>query len=264
MNRKTAIIAVFAVSIFLTLAGVVEGIAKFFKLEEWVILQAQMGLLVLYILFSDSQSKEEVTSAITEWKETLKGVNRVSTLHQNEFYAEFNSKLKTAKKFVDICHFDKEPPLRQGKSNEKGYYDELGAIVKRQSQTLFRRLERLTPEKAQWIEDLVATHSNQKNYSLRCLLNDDITSDQIDAVSIQRIDENETYIVALAEHYSTTGVRDVHIVSPEVNQLAARYFTNRLWEGSTPIIERGSFKKDEWERCKKWLEERKSGGGTPK
>lgn len=263
MNRKTAIITVFALSIFLTFTGIFESIAKLFKLEEWVILQAQMGLLVLYILFSDSQSKDEMDAAIKEWKEALKGVNRVSAMHQDDFYAQFESKLKTAQKVVDICHFGKEPPLRRDKSNEKEYYDRSSDTVKRSPAT-FRRLERLTPDKLKWIEFLIKTYTNQKNYSLHCLLDDDITSDQLGAVSVQRIDENETYLVALAEHYSTSGIRDIHIVSPEVNQLAAQYFNSRLWGKSTQIIERGNFKGTEWDNCKKWLEARKSGGGKPK
>lgn len=263
MNRKVIAFIVFGISMLLTLAGVTETLATYFKIKEWIIVQGQMGLLILYILFSDYQSKEEVDGAITEWKDTLKGVNRVSTMHQDDFYAQFEGKLKTAKKFVDICHFGKEPPLRRGKTNEKEYYDGSSTTVKRSPAT-FRRLERLTMDKVEWIEKLIETYTDQKNYSLHCLLDNDITSDQIGAVSIQRIDESETYLVALAEHYSTTGVRDIHIVSPEVNQLAAQYFNSRLWGRSTPIIERGSFKKDEWEKCKKWLQDLNSNNGTKK
>ena len=43
----------------------------------------------------------------------------------------------------------------------------------------------------------------------------------------------------MAEHESTKGYRDLMLTGADVVDLAADYFTNRLWKGSVPVITRG-------------------------
>ncbi len=248
-SRGTVLAILVLLQVALLLTGAIpEWLSSFQKyVPNWamVIVYSQVMLLGLYVAFSDSWSKLELSDCVADWTRTLAGVNRVDVLHEDEFYADFENKIASAQHNVDICHFGKLPPTKRPSSPEEDYYDRFHKAVKN-SPAAFRRLERITPEKIEWIERLIKGFKGVKNFSLACLHDEDTESDQILPVSVQRIDQTKVYLVALGEHYSTTGHRDIFINSKEVADLIGRYFEGRLWRRSIRIIDRGAFDEQAW------------------
>ena len=74
-----------------------------------------------------------------------------------------------------------------------------------------------------------------------------------DLLSIQVIDDHHLFIVALLEHTSTKGHRDIYIRDKNVTNFFREYYNTRLVKKSKPIIRKGTINKNNWKQIKDLL-----------
>ena len=69
-------------------------------------------------------------------------------------------------------------------------------------------------------------------------------------ISVQRVDEEHLFLIALTEHRSTSKPRDIYIRSKQLNEYFKNYYETRLVQSATLIIKDGRLFKEEWEKMK--------------
>jgi hypothetical protein len=202
--------------------------------------------LVLQIFYKDYKNQKNKII------ENLTSIPRIELYHEEEFYSFFKYMIKNAKNNVDITHLSLESPINSNKPEQKKYYSEFVKTVKNKPKVIFRRVERVSAEKIPWIEKLLNDFSGVTNFSLYCLV-EPIESRNLelsDLISIQRVDNEHTFIVALLEHTSTTGARDIYFRDKSITEFFREYYQKRLIQKSKPIITNGRPNIANWELIK--------------
>ncbi|MDX2079922.1 MAG: hypothetical protein SFU53_04000 [Terrimicrobiaceae bacterium] len=167
----------------------------------------------------------------------LRGTGRAAAHHERDFYASWQLQLQHAKNNADVTHLGVYQP--SGFTGDgKEYFKNIKKIVKK-CPAHVRRVERLTVQKAEWLRTLTAELSGLENFSLS-VLDDPSDEDLPAAVSVCRIDDNVAWLIALAEHESTTEHRDISITDPDCVRIISRYFQKRLWDRATVVISHGT------------------------
>lgn len=208
-----------------------------------------IGILLQIFLYHFEKLKREIVN-------NLNNVPKVEMLHEEEFYSKFKYIIKNAQTNVDITHLSLENPLNGSKTEQKAYYKDFINIVNEKQNVDFRRVERISKDKVIWIETLLSQFNQVHNFSLYCLKEPDNSKfeDLVDLISIQRVDDSHTFLVALLEHKSTIGKRDIYLRNKEVTTFFRTYFQKRLIEKSIPIIRNGNIDTKAWLTIKKALE----------
>lgn len=205
--------------------------------------------IVLQIFYNDYKKQR---SSI---QNTLNNIPKVELLHEEEFYYNFKFLIKNANRNVDITHLSLESPLHTRRSEQKAYYTEFVKIVNKKNEVNFRRVERVSVAKIEWIEKLIKDFSGVTNFSLYCILDPEELrkNDLSDLVSVQRIDDEHTFLIALLEHNSTIGQRDIYIRDKSVTNFYMQYYQNRLIAKSQAIIIDGKIINHNWDNIKNEL-----------
>lgn len=167
---------------------------------------------------------------------------RVSTavpVHERHFYTLWSSQVRTAQHTVDVCHLGPTPPRSRHGESEANYFENLGTLI-RSTHAHVRRVERLSPAKNAWIRKLMKDFEGVENFSL-VVYRDESDEELLRALSVSRIDDSYAWLVAVAEHESTTGYRDLLITGEKAVALMSEYFSTRLWASkySTKIMDHG-------------------------
>lgn len=212
------------------------------------LVSALIGLIVQLFYNDYKKQKKELSS-------TVEKLPKIELLHEEEFYARFPYHIHTATRNVDLAHLALESPLQDIKPEQSDYYKSLKKSVKSNSRVTFRRVERVSKDKAEWLQQLVTGFTGQTNFSLYCLVDDESTrnNEMSDLLSVQLIDDKHLFIVALLEHTSTKGHRDIYIRDEGVTGFFREYYKGRLVDKSVPIIVNGQLKNDKWEQIKATL-----------
>jgi hypothetical protein len=113
----------------------------------------------------------------------------------------------------------------------------------------FRRVERLDREKVEWIERLARNYEGLTNVSL-AVLRLEHEARKPSQVSVQVIDNNLVYLVAIAEHEGLHTDRDIRIRDEEAARIWISYYDASLWSRAQPIVERGKFDRTLWQRLR--------------
>lgn len=201
--------------------------------------------LVLVELERERTSREELAKA---FKESLHAYSRASIcipFHDSEFYSIWNQQVQIAQKNVDVTHLGLNPPRTRRGNSEKEYFESLKATVQKSS-AHFRRVERNTPEKKDWIRRLCIDFENVPNFSL-CLYSDPAGEEMPYGFSVCRIDDTCAWIVAISEHEATSNYRDLMIRGSENVELFRQYFEKRLWNRGVVVLDHGQLKTG-WEQ----------------
>jgi hypothetical protein len=165
--------------------------------------------------------------------------------HEREFYSLWVAQISTAQNNIDVTHLGPAPPnLSHGKDEGK-YFGDMKKIYKA-SKAQIRRVERLTPQKLPWINKLIEDFRGMPNFSLK-VYEDPIKDEMPAAMSVSRIDDRYAWIVAIAEHESTSNYRDLLIMGKDGVDLIRRYFQDRLWNRSITVIDHGVVNEN-WQR----------------
>lgn len=167
------------------------------------------------------------------------------TLSRDEFYSVFLSELKSCKSRVDIAYLAPYPPTSLADKKTKKYYDDSLVILKRRSNESlsYRRIVRLTNENWPWILSLCDQLKNVATFSMAVL---EDSGNQISnplALSVQTVDKERSYMVAVQEHQPYSSVSDIMISSQTICTYFDMYY-NRIWSRSTIIMEKGKLNQE--------------------
>jgi hypothetical protein len=75
-------------------------------------------------------------------------------------------------------------------------------------------------------------------FSLACLPDREPEVDAIATVSVQCIDEDQIFFVAVGEQQESRGPRDLYVESEDFNRIWNQYY-DRLWNRAILVIDRG-------------------------
>jgi hypothetical protein len=205
-------------------------------------------LLTLRIQLEGDATQNAVSKIEKAFNELRTSRSELKALLDSDFYARFTAELREARVGVAITHLDTRPPtLRNGTPGEL-YYSELSKVIKG-SKATFRRVERLSPEKIAWIEQLMQEYRGVRNFSLAVIR--PVEKDRkLPHVSVQLIDSHTSVLVAVAEHEGTQGPRDIWLHDDASTRLWQRYYDDILWRPSTKLVENGKVDNITWVRLK--------------
>lgn len=220
--------------------------------QSWAMhyLPSGMGLAIALIaiamipkLVDDQKQDRDIHKAIQLLEKLTSQSGKAIAVHETEFYQLWPEQMTKAEKNVDVTHLGPRPPsLTHGKT-QKEYFNSLKAKTKACGAQV-RRVERDAEQKRPWIKELLGIMRGVKNFSL-ALYRDPWGEEEMPAaLSVSRIDDKVAWIVAIAEHQSTTEVRDLMIVHPKAVDLLRQYFQSRLWDKSIILMENGKLTSD--------------------
>lgn len=176
----------------------------------------------------------------TQTSETLKEYTplHVQRLKESEFYKDFLGSCVRARHYVKICYFAPNPPEHGAPRERDAYYRRLASVVKQNPTTVFKRIIRDTPENRVWAQRLAKTFAKTTNCSI-ALLNDLAQGTQMPlALSVQIVDGDDAWLVAVGEHGGADMYRDLGIHNKVIAEVLDKYF-DRLWNQSTIVFEPG-------------------------
>jgi hypothetical protein len=197
---------------------------------------APMALAAL-VVDRERADRDARRGVIEVWDRALSHVSICMPTHERDFYSLWSAQIRTAQHAIDVTHLGVLPPQGTNDAAESEYLQQFRDLY-RNTRAHVRRVERLTPQKEQWIRQLIEEFEGVEHFSLR-VFRDPSSTDMPHAMSVCRVDERFAWIVALAEHHSTTGVRDLLLSGKDAASIVRTYFQERLWERSTIVIDRG-------------------------
>ena len=181
---------------------------------------------------------------------SLSTLSQIDFLYEEEFYSKFKQMILQATISVDITHLGLTPPLQRKDSLQSDYYKNLYDVYKKSKATI-RRVERVSVEKIEWIEGLLNKMEGLVNFSMFCLVdNEKELAEMSDYLSVQRVDEEHVFFVAVTEHRSTSKPRDIYIKSKRLGEYFLNYYETRLIRKSLQVMKDGKMVPDSWNKIK--------------
>ncbi len=176
-----------------------------------------------------------------EWQNKLMGRfhgPQAKPLSDMEFYRDFEARMKRATHSVMICYFAPYPPTEVNYCDRLNYYQAILKTIKNQKGVRFRRIIRDTPQNRVWAGELVKQLSGCPNADLALLRDDPPEKENPLALSVQVIDDDQVFLVALGGHDRDGAYRDLMIIDEATGALMKRYY-ERLWNRSMVILGSG-------------------------
>lgn len=167
----------------------------------------------------------------------LRQLARITPLRDDEFYPQFLTRMRRATNRVFIAYLATYPPDGTAHRDRKEYYIKQARLLRDNTNITFRRIVRNCPDNREWICTLLQQGNGRPNANLG-LLDDSDADDMPLALSIQLIDDVDTWLVAVTGHERKGPHRDVHVSDREFNALMAEYY-DRLWKKATVLLDTG-------------------------
>lgn len=223
-------------------------------ISEFELVFYSLLLIGFYVSTSLFLLKSELTSIEDE---TRTGVQRiidskglVEAIGAEEFHERFRRHATFAKSAVLMSHLDTEPPRKKGPTGS--YFSNLESLIKGNSSAEFIRVERLSPEKIEWVQELISSLGSEGNFSLYVLNVDG--PQKLPHVSVQVIDERVSALVAVHRHSAAGSKRDIWIEDRDTARMWAEYFRAFLVNNSNSIVKNGYFDESEWDALRSQYE----------
>jgi len=205
-----------------------------------------IGLTVLDYRFS--RHRDEV-------EEALESQPLVRPIYKDQFHEQFEQAITRADRRADICFFDNESPLESNRGDKKAYYEGQRQLIEGNPDVRFRRIVRALPGTEDWIEGMVEELQGLGTFSLACILDEQPDSRSIPHISVQLIDEDKTFFVAVGQQTEARRPRDLYIRSEDVNSQWSRYY-NRLWgDQAVAVMEEGQIRPEGLDRVREHIQE---------
>jgi hypothetical protein len=167
----------------------------------------------------------------------------VRRISDGDFYREFMAACKAAKYSVSISYFSALPPDRAARDYQDSYYKEHLATVKKSPHITYKRIVRDSPENRPWIKKLMDDLQGKSNAYLAVLTDLDPIHEMPLALSVQIVDDDRVWLVALKSHLPDGKFRDLYIESRDVAQAMTEYY-ERLWTTSKIVLKAGEVTSD--------------------
>lgn len=216
-----------------------------------VIVAAFTAIILVYLTFLFRYIAGEF-SILTEFVQNQAVIRQV---WEADFYESWRTDVEKASRRVDITYFDNKDPRKSTDTEKKDYYESFGEVVKRKATegVEFRRLVRANPNLEDWIDDIIDEHTGTSRYSLACIPDPDPETGSLPHVSVQLIDDEIAYFVAVGQQMEGSTPRDLYVRSAEMNSQWGQYY-DKLWNESFEILRRGTLQETEYEKFTKFLE----------
>lgn len=198
---------------------------------QFTILTAALALLALNV-------SNEVNTRIAGLELKLSHTI-VKRLRDSQFYTEFRAAVEGAQHSVRICYFAPYPPSDVAYDYKKKYYKEILDLMKKKDRVTFKRMIRSSPANERWVAHLLGELEGKPNNDLAVLREDLPAEDEMPlALSVQIVDEDKSWLVAIRTHEREGEFRDVYIEDADVAWSMTEYF-DRLWAKSVIVLDHG-------------------------
>lgn len=163
----------------------------------------------------------------------------VKRLTDSEFYSHFRSAVEEAEHSVRIAYLAPYPPSDVKYEDRRKYYQEILGLMKKRTKINFKRLVRASPKNEVWVADLIRELTGKPNVELS-LLTRDLPADleMPLALSVQVIDGEKAWLVAVGGHETERDFRDVYIENQYVAGVLSDYY-ERVWQVSEKLLDHG-------------------------
>lgn len=206
--------------------------------------------------FEDLEDKfEEQSDDVNAALAHLEKRATAEPINESNFYDRFRVDARNAEEYVFISYFDNDDPRQKANDETVQYYNDIVDITKSFDDVKVRRLIRAIPQMEEWVDDLVDTHDGDSNFSLACVPDFEPDVDSKPHVSVQLIDKDLTYFVAVGGQEERGEVpRDLRLEAEPVNRQWMKYY-NRIWDESFVVMRAGRVKEDNLRNFKDHIEE---------
>jgi len=163
----------------------------------------------------------------------------VRRLTDSEFYSHFRSAVEEAEHSVRIAYLAPYPPSDVKYQDRNKYYQEILGLMKKRSNINFKRLVRASSKNDRWIADLVRELKGRPNVDLSLLTRDLPAEMEMPlALSVQVVDGEKAWLVAIGGHETERDFRDVYIENRYVASVLSDYY-ERIWQVSEKLLDHG-------------------------
>jgi hypothetical protein len=191
-----------------------------------------MGVLLPLLLVSELQPARQVLEDLK--KQHLEGRWKKAPA----FYQEFAAGIKLATDYVDIAYMAAYPPLETADEERRRYYAELPGLIRRRKEINFRRVVRDSKRNRAWIVQMLNEMKNSRNFALAVVKDDEAYEDSL-VMSVQIIDGDSTWLVALESHEPKGGHRDLFLKGRIVAEGLRTYY-DRVWGRGDILMKNGN------------------------
>lgn len=186
-----------------------------------------------------------------ERSRTLQNLEAELIYREEDFFELLETYASSARQRVDLTYFDNRPPDQVRTHRGKQYYNNLIGIIRRNPSVHFRRIVRANAAMLPWIASQIEDLKGQSNFSLAFYRELSPAGPEIDAITVQLIDDEFTFLVSLGTQRSSRTPRDIVVRSSIFNEMWTRYY-DMLWSRSVVVLERGAIC-DSWEKLNQSL-----------
>lgn len=207
-----------------------NSLAAFLGLELLLVTTA-VTIMLLKGAKDQSDGFSEMRSALP--------LTLVRRLTDSEFYKEFLFAVGDARHTVCIAYLAPYPPADVGYKHRKKYDEQILQFMKQRTDVTFKRLIRDSPSNREWISGLMRELKDKPNVDIALLSADLAPEKEMGlTMSVQLVDDDKTWLVALKAHEMEGDFRDIYIENPDV-AAALRSYYDRIWKTATLLLSRG-------------------------
>jgi hypothetical protein len=161
----------------------------------------------------------------------------ITTLRDDEFHGDFLLACGRARSHVLITNLTPAPIYFNSSRDRLRYLDDLVKRIQKKPEVQFRRLMRNTPENMALAQKLIQKLEGCPNAYL-ALIHDSATEANPLALSVQIVDDEDCWLVALSSHDRQTNYRDIHVRDRTFAGAIYKYH-ERLWQKALVVLDRG-------------------------
>jgi hypothetical protein len=198
---------------------------------QFVLVTGALTLVLLKGSHDQSEASAELRSAFP--------LTIVRRLRESDFYNHFRSAVEDAQHSVRIAYLAPYPPTEVAYKHRKRYYEEILELMKRRTDLTFKRLVRASAKNDAWIAEMLDDLRDRPNIDIAMLTRDlPPDCDLPLTLSVQVIDDDKCWIVAIASHEREGDFRDVYVENADLAKGLGEYY-NRIWQVSDKLLDRG-------------------------
>jgi len=198
---------------------------------------AIFGLGIAATLGKSESNEGRIEALLSEIRSRL-GLTTVQLLHDHEFYPHFRRYTESAERSVYISYFEFGPPGEPGRKAKLEYYHDHFELVRRMDKVAFRRLFRDSAFNKEWIKQLLQNELQGAGNIELAIYRKQNTTNMPLPLSVQIIDAEKVWFVAIATHGREREPRDIFVENSDLAMMMEKYY-NRLWERSEVIYQTG-------------------------
>lgn len=198
---------------------------------------------LLYALSSSALIwiSDQGARAVTAARDDLKSYVQAPTirpLRDDEFYAMFLETAKSADSHVYISYLGPTNPGQTRHRERDAYYTAILNAIRGNRRAAFRRLMRNTESNRTWCAQRIKQWEDLPNMSVALLPDYSGGHDMPLPLSVQTVDTQHAWLVAVEGHERSGPHRDLYINDSTSADFLEKYF-RRLWSRATTIIDHG-------------------------